>query len=244
MEYLIENILFLDIETVSEFENYHEMPIHLKKLWQKKSSYFKNSDTISIDELYRSRAGIFAEFSKIVCISMGYITNAGNAFRVKSFLGHNEIEILNQFISLIELHFSDQRLTAFCGHNIKEFDIPFICRRIIKNELEIPKILNVTGRKPWECEHLIDTLGLWKFGDYKHYSSIDLLAHVMGIPTPKDDITGADVAKVYYEDKDLERIKDYCEKDVITVARVLLRFKGESEIAEEHLHSVQSDRIS
>ena len=94
--------------------------------------------------------------------------------------------------------------------------------------------MNIAGKKPWEINHL-DTMELWRFGDYKNYTSIKLLAALFDIPTPKDDIDGSQVAGVYYQEKDLERIKIYCQKDTLTVAQLLLSYKGEELIKEENI---------
>lgn len=112
-----------------------------------------------------------------------------------------------------------------------------IARRCIINRIQVPRILDIGGLKPWEVGH-VDTMNLWSFGDRKAYTSLALLAHILGIPTPKDDITGADVARVYYEDKDLERIAAYCKKDVVATAQLYLRLTGRELIAEERIEMV------
>ncbi len=222
----LNKILFLDIETVSITSDFGKLNLEFQELWKKKSKYWlKDEDSSSVEDIYIEKAGIYAEFAKIVCISVGYINNA-NELRLKSFYDHDEKVILNQFVDVLDNYFNNPMSNSLCGHNIKEFDIPFICRRLIINGMKIPNILNVMGKKPWETKHLLDTLEMWKFGDYKNYTSLNLLANVLGIKSPKDDIDGSQVGKVYWEENDLERIKIYCEKDVKTVANVYLRILG------------------
>lgn len=214
----LENVLFLDIETVPQVYSYKDASDEVKRLWDYK---FRNYKDETPEELY-SKAGIYSEFAKIICISVGLFK--GNTFRLKSFYGDDEKKLLSEFAGLLNTHFSKQE-SRLCGHNGKEFDFPFIARRMLINGVKIPMILDVAGKKPWEV-NFIDTMELWKFGDYKNYTSLNLLAHVFNIPTPKDDIDGSDVARVYYEEKNLERIVTYCQKDVLTVAQLILRFKG------------------
>ncbi len=215
----LQNILILDIETVPQYANFDELPKNLQKLWDLKTTFQrKNQETP--DEFYQ-RAGIWAEFGKVVCISVGIFKN-NQCFRVKSFCSHNETELLKTFNQLLNNQLPELTL---CAHNGKEFDFPYLCRRMLINSLEIPHQLDVVGKKPWEINHL-DTMELWKFGDYKNYTSLNLLAAIFDIPTPKDDIDGSMVGNVYWIEKDLERIKTYCQKDVITTARLLQRFKG------------------
>lgn len=228
----LENILFLDIETVPEFESYSELNTTTQELFSSKTQY-QRKDDFTPEEFYE-RAGIWAEFGKIICISVGYFTLKGDIrhFRVTSFFGE-ETKILKDFSNLLTNHFS-QPQHILCGHNAKEFDFPFIARRMIINSLPIPQKLNLFGKKPWEVPHL-DTMELWKFGDYKTFTSLKLLTSVLGIPSPKDDIDGSEVAKVYYEEKNIDRIITYCEKDVIAVAQVLLRFRREDVLIEEEI---------
>jgi 3'-5' exonuclease len=216
----LQNILFLDIETVPEFSSFEELDDTTKLLFEEKTAY-QRKDEISATDFYE-KAGIWAEFGKIICISVGYLTFKDNVrqFRVTSFHG-DESHILKQFGELIQNHFNDSKY-ILCGHNIKEFDIPFIARRFLINALVLPEKINLMGKKPWEIPHL-DTLELWKFGDYKHYTSLKLLTHILGIPSPKDDISGAQVAKVYYQENNISRIITYCEKDVIATLQVILR---------------------
>lgn len=218
------NVLFLDIETVPQEEDWDNLSKPLQELFSKKTAYRREKEDIPVAVFYEQNAGIWAEFGKIICISCGFIYEE-NKFKVKSFFGDDEPEILNQFSSLLEKHYNKKQ-SLLCAHNGKEFDFPYMARRMIINQLEIPQKLNLFGKKPWEVPHL-DTLDLWKFGDYKHYTSLNLLATILGIPTPKDDIDGSQVRDVYYKEKNIERIKEYCEKDVITVAQIFRKLRLE-----------------
>lgn len=226
-----ENILFLDIETVPEVENFSELSEEKQELFAQKTAYQRKEEVTS-NEFYE-RAGIWAEFGKIVCISVGYFVNFNSknrTFRVTSFFGDNEAVILNGFKKLLESHFNKPE-HILCAHNGKEFDFPYIARRMIINQIALPEKLNLFGKKPWEIGHL-DTMELWKFGDYKHYTSLKLLTLILNIPSPKDDISGSEVCGVYYKEKDVARIAIYCEKDTIAVAQLLLRFNNEPLIEE------------
>lgn len=228
----LENVLFLDIETVPEFETFSDLNETKKELFDLKTKYQRKEEFTS-EEFY-DRAGIWAEFGKIICISVGYFTFKRDVrhFRVTSFFGDEE-KILKDFSNVLNNHFS-QPQHVLCGHNAKEFDFPFIARRMIINSLPIPQKLNLFGKKPWEVSHL-DTLELWKFGDYKHYTSLKLLTNVLGIPSPKDDIDGSEVAHVYYVEKNIDRIVTYCEKDVIAVAQILLRLRRENLLIDDEI---------
>ena len=220
-------VLFLDIETVPVCESYKDLPDNFKAFWDRKASFISKSADDTPETLYE-RAGIYAEFGKIICISTGYlytVEGGEKEFRTKSFYGHDEKKLLQEFIVLLDGHYrgGDKIL---CAHNGKEFDFPYLARRMLINGLIIPAILDVSGKKPWEISHL-DTMMLWKFGDFKNYTSLDLLAAVFGLPTPKNDIGGSDVARVYWKEKNLDRIVEYCRKDVLTVAQIVLKFKGE-----------------
>jgi len=220
----LENILFLDIETVPETKHFSDLDETKQTLWDLKSQY-QRKDDFTAEEFY-DRAGIWAEFGKVICISVGYfsVTNDLRTFRVTSFYG-DEPEILKDFKNLLITHFSQPK-HLLCAHNGKEFDFPYIARRMIINNIELPYKLNLFGKKPWEVPHL-DTLDLWKFGDYKTYTSLKLLTNVLGIPSPKDDIDGSEVYRVYYEDNEVDRIITYCEKDTIAVAQIFLRLRGD-----------------
>ena len=230
----LHQVLVLDIETVPQYPTFDEVPPHFTDLWSQKTQYQRKEGETAAD--FYPRAGIWAEFGKIVCISAGIFSHqpAGETgLKIKSFAGDDETQILKDFSALLD----KQPSTLFlCAHNGKEFDFPYICRRLLINCLPIPAQLSIRGKKPWEVNHL-DTLELWKFGDYKNYTSLNLLAAVFNIPTPKDDISGADVNKVYWQEKDLKRIVTYCQKDVITTAQLLLKFKC-LPLIPEHLISI------
>lgn len=228
----LENILFLDIETVPELEHFKDLDKETKELFEQKTQY-QRKDDFTAEEFY-DRAGIWAEFGKIVCISVGYFIVKSDIrnFRVTSFWGE-EKQILKDFSNLLENHYN-QPQHILCGHNAKEFDFPFIARRMIINNIAIPSKLNLFGKKPWEIPHL-DTMELWKFGDYKHYSSVKLLTKILGIPSPKDDISGSQVADVFYKEKNIDRIVTYCEKDTIAVAQIFLRLRREDILVDDEI---------
>jgi len=232
---VLPNILFLDIETVPQFEFFTDLSKDTQQLFADKTQY-QRKDDLTPDEFYE-RAGIWAEFGKIICISVGYFTikNAERQFRTKSITG-DEKQILNDFNKLIKEHFSNPAF-VFCGHNIKEFDIPYLCRRMLIHGIKIPEKLQLFGRKPWEIPHL-DTLELWKFGDYKHYTSLKLLTHVLGIPSPKEDIDGSEVRNVYYNEHNIDRIAKYCERDVVAVAQILLKMRNGALLSDSEIFSV------
>ncbi len=229
----IANVLFLDIETVSGQPEYNALDERFQKLWKLKSrqilrKYDEEIEVEEASELYGDKAGIFAEFGKIVCISVGIVVRNPQtrelAVRLKSFASEDEKELLEAFSKLVEQYYNDPNKHHFCGHNVREFDIPYICRRMVINQMPLPRSLDISGKKPWETKHLLDTLEMWKFGDYKHYTSLNLLTALFDIPSPKDDIDGSDVGKVYWQENDLERIAGYCEKDVLAVVQLLLRY--------------------
>lgn len=231
----LENILFLDIETVPLHEHFNELDETQQYLWADKTRYLRKDDFTPED--YYERAGIWAEFGKIVCISVGYfkMMSDGRQFRTTSFFGE-EKKLLQDFKNLLESHFNHHN-HLLCAHNGKEFDFPYIARRMIVNHIALPTKLNLFGKKPWEIPH-IDTLDLWKFGDYKHYTSLKLLTNILGIPSPKDDIDGSQVRAVFYEEKDIDRIVVYCEKDTVAVAQILLRLRNEDLLADNEVISV------
>jgi uncharacterized protein YprB with RNaseH-like and TPR domain len=231
----LNHILFLDIETVPEEAHFHSLDDEMKTLWEQKTQY-QRKDDFSPEEFY-DRAGIWAEFGKIVCVSVGYFVVKGDIrnFRVTSFFG-DEKKILRDFNNLLNNHFN-QAQHILCGHNAKEFDIPFLARRMIINQIPIPNKLNLFGKKPWEIPHL-DTLELWKFGDYKHFTSLKLICKVLGIPSSKGDIDGSQVGQVYYVEKDIDRIVTYCEKDTIAVAQIFLRLRREDLLIEDEISHV------
>lgn len=220
----LEHILFLDIETVPQHPSFGDLDETAQLLYEQKTNY-QRKDEVTAAEFY-DRAGIWAEFGKIICISVGYFKMKGDVrnFRVTSFHGE-EISILKEFKTLLETHYNRPH-HLLCAHNGKEFDFPYIARRMVIHGIALPFKLNLFGKKPWEVPHL-DTLELWKFGDYKTFTSLKLMAHVLGIPSPKDDIDGSQVRDVFYEEHDIDRIVTYCEKDTITVAQIVLRLRNE-----------------
>jgi len=222
-----ENILFLDIETVPLYNDFSKVPKIEQELFANKTAY-KRGGEFTAEEFY-NRAGIWAEFGKIVCISVGYFVK--NQFRITSFASDDEKEILISFTNILQSYFNKPQ-HLLCGHNAKEFDFPFISRRMIVNEVLLPKQLNLLGKKPWEVPHL-DTLEMWKFGDYKHYTSLKLLTYLLKIPSPKGDIDGSQVAEVYYKEKDLARIVRYCEQDVLALARVFLKLNNQGVVKDK-----------
>jgi len=233
----LERVLFLDIETVPQTYVYQDLDEKTKELFNQKTRFSQNEEK-SFEALYNERGSILSEFGKIICISIGLVTKdslGARKIRLKSFAHDDEETLLLQFKKLL-----DERDYLLCGHNSKEFDIPYICRRMLINGISLPNTLDIAGKKPWEINHL-DTLELWKFGDYKAFTSLALLCHVFNIPTPKDDISGADVARVYYEEKDLKRIRQYCEKDVVALIQLFMRMKGDSLIAEENISSASEE---
>ena len=218
------NILFLDIETVSQFETYEHLPAEWKEMWDIKAQFLLRNKESETSETVYERAGIYAEFGKIICISCGCLQGSGEDKKlvIKSYCNNDEKKLLVEFADMLQKWSGDAE-KYLCAHNGKEFDYPYICRRMIINGIEIPEALKIAGRKPWEVRHL-DTLEFWKFGDYKNYTSLKLLAKVLGVPSPKDDIDGSQVNGVYWKEKDLDRIVVYCQKDVVTLTQVLLRF--------------------
>ncbi|HEY3369675.1 MAG TPA: 3'-5' exonuclease [Prolixibacteraceae bacterium] len=222
-----EDILFIDIETVPQHSDLMQLPENMQHLWDKKSCHFRDENQLAAD-VYE-RAGIYAEFGKIICISVGGIVQKDGKrfYKVKSFYGTDEKKLLSDFNAMLE-KFTSNVKKKLCAHNGLEFDYPYIARRTLINGLKLPKILDIAGAKPWEIkDRLLDTMQMWKFGDYKNYTSLELLCAVFNIPTPKDDIDGSQVAKVYYQEKNLERIIRYCEKDTLALTNLMLRYKGE-----------------
>lgn len=232
----VEDILFLDIETIPQASSADELDERMQSLWDKKSRFFRSPEQTA-GEVYE-RAGIYAEFGKIICISVGFIKERNPyGFRIKSFFADDEKTLLTDFSGMLAKFCSARKDALICAHNGREFDFPFIARRMVVNDLVIPDILDNAGRKPWEIK-LLDTMDLWKFGDYKSFTSLELLTVTLGLPSPKDDIDGSMVAKTWYEDKDIGRIVRYCEKDVLAIARIILRFMNLPGIPDDRIESV------
>lgn len=231
----LKNLLFLDIETVPEHALFEELTEEKQKLWEAKSLYQRKEDFTPAE--FYDRAGFWAEFGKIICISVGHFAYKGEerSFRTTTFHGE-EKKLLQEFRNLLETHFGKPQ-HLLCAHNGKEFDFPYIARRMLIHDLELPNKLDLFGKKPWEVPHL-DTLELWKFGNYKHFTSLKLLCNVLGIPSPKEDIEGSEVRNVYYDENDLDRIIKYCERDVVAIAQVILKLRQEPLLEDEELFSV------
>jgi DNA polymerase elongation subunit (family B) len=231
----LEKILFLDIETVPGVWKFDDLDEKTADLYLSKNKYLQERDGLSNEQVYE-KAGVFAEFGKIVCISCGIVADksSGREIRLKSFYGDDEKQLLEDFAQMLKSHYNSP-YHILCGHNAKEFDFPYIARRMLINGVDLPDTLDIAGKKPWEIPHL-DTMELWKFGDYKHYTSLSLLCHLFNVPTPKDDISGADVGRVYYEENDLERIVAYCHKDVVALIQVFLKLRNEALIKEENIN--------
>lgn len=236
----LENLFLIDIETVSGTQHYHLLNDEWKELWTEKIHKNLPPDTTA-EQYYPMRAAILAEFAKVICISIGYFKkenndpiNIGWQLRIKSIYSENEKEVLEDFIKTLHQCYSNNSKWVFTGHNIKEFDIPFLCRRMLINNIEIPRYIDFQNMKPWETP-VLDTLQLWRFGDYKHYTSLKLLAAALGVPSPKNDIDGSKVGEVFWTEKNLERIALYCQKDVATVANVILRFKNLPLLTDEQI---------
>lgn len=221
----LENILFVDIETVSQVKQLEELSDTMQRLWIKKSKkYQKNNPEAEPGDLFSEKAGIHAEFAKTICISCGYVklnTDGGHQFTIKSYAGHDERSLLKEFGEMLN-KFTQKEGRKLCAHNGKEFDFPFLGRRYLIHGLSLPDVLQIQGKKPWELS-FIDTMELWRFGEYKSFISLELLATVLGIPSPKDDIDGSSVNNIYWHEQDLNRIQTYCEKDVKTTGQILLK---------------------
>ncbi|SFD04814.1 hypothetical protein SAMN05518672_101207 [Chitinophaga sp. CF118] len=222
----LDQLLLLDIETTPGVASFDKLPERMKPLWLDKNAKTA-PESADGEDAYADRAGLYAEFGKVVCISVGffYVENNRYQLRIKSFADDDEKIVLNSFLELINKFYIKFPRFQFAGHNIREFDLPFICRRSVIHQLSLPQPLQLHGFKPWEIP-MLDTMLLWRFGDFRHYTSLKLLTAILDIPTPKDDIDGSMVGKVYWEERDLDRISSYCQKDVIAVAQLLLRFKG------------------
>ncbi|MCS7072940.1 MAG: ribonuclease H-like domain-containing protein [Bacteroidia bacterium] len=224
----LSDLLFLDIETASLVRNYSELPETLQKLWLKKAKSLKNyqSDEIAISD-FQGLAGLFAEFGRVVCISCGYLKRTGEQFSavIKSFYGTNEKQILQDFASAANQFLRNKPEIKLCGHNIKEFDVPYICRRTLINGLPLANLLQLEGKKPWEVPH-IDTMNLWKFGDNKSWTGLELLAAVFEIPSPKNDLNGSEVSSAFWNEQAYDRIASYCQSDVVTTMQLMLRYSG------------------
>ncbi|MEL6537208.1 MAG: 3'-5' exonuclease [Bacteroidota bacterium] len=233
----LTDILFLDIETVAGSATYEELTERMQAQWDRKARYIKTEEPLESADLYVDRAGIFAEFGKIVTVAVGFLTpdeEGSYQLRVKAYFGHDERAMLQQVVDLFTKGFDPKRI-YLCGHNIKEFDVPYMCRRMLVNGLTLPPVLDIAGKKPWETRFL-DTLELWKFGDFKHFTSLELLAAIFGLDSSKSDIDGSQVNGVYYgEEEGLERIAHYCRADVVVTTNLYLKMRGENIITQDRV---------
>jgi len=237
-------ILFFDIETAGIAAHFDDLSEEFQALWMLKARQLagKSGESLTSEnlaQLFNDKAAIYSEFGRVVCISAGfaYPDRESQALRVriKSFCQESEPELLVSFCSMLEKHFGNPSTHALCGHNIREFDIPYLCRRLLIHGLPLPETLRIGGKRNWEVGHLLDTMDMWKFGDYKNYTSLRLLAAVLGIPSPKDDLDGSQVGRVFWEEKDSQRIARYCEKDVLAAMQVYRRLIGESVFPAEQI---------
>lgn len=243
----IRQVLFLDAECVSGKPDFSDLSEDFQTLWKHKAQGLSRQEEPLTDEeaaaSYTERAGIYAEFGKIVCISVGVVTQNPETkelqLRLKSYASDDEKALLEEFAQLLTKHYHDPRKHFLCGHNIKEFDVPYICRRMVVHQIPFPPLLEITGKKPWEVAYLLDTMELWKFGDRKSFSSLKLLAALLDFPSPKDDIDGSQVGRVYWEEQDLPRISFYCEKDVLATTQLFLRYRREPILLEEQVVHVR-----
>ena len=239
MKFSLENLLVLDIETVRSHKLYEDMPARLQAQWDRKSVFLKSEKEETPKELFEDRGGIYAEFGKIVCVSVGFFTYTGSelALRVKAIYNEDESILLEDLKGVLQKF--DNRSLTLCGHNGKEFDFPYIARRMLINNIKLPAVLDTSGKKPWEVNHL-DTMEMWKFGDRKNFTSLELLATLFDIPTSKDAIDGSQVSTVYYEEQDLKKIANYCSKDVVVTAQLLLKLNQQQPIKEENIHLIEN----
>jgi 3'-5' exonuclease len=235
----LKDLIFLDIETVSEKLSFSDLSEKMQHLWVKKSIYLKNDDGLSAEELYAERAGIYSEFGKVIVISIGAFYNDKKGklnLRIKALSNDNEKELLEEFNNTMKEKLDEKKITL-CAHNGKEFDFPYLARRMVVNRIGIPGFLKLSGKKPWEINH-IDTLELWKFGDRKSFTSLELLTSILDIPSPKEDMDGSMVSKVYYQDNDLEKIASYCNRDVEATAQLYLRLSDMEILSSDNIHFV------
>jgi 3'-5' exonuclease len=221
----LRDILFIDIETVASVNNFSLLDERLKTQWSRKASFLKREQDQTDESLFNERAGIYAEFGKIVCVAVGKfidLDSGETVLKTKVYAGHDEQSLLTEFKTMLERH--DPMSLKLCAHNGKEFDFPYLCRRMLINEISLPSVLNLSGRKSWEVPHL-DTMEMWKFGDYKHFTSLDLLAAIFNIPSSKGDMDGSQVSRVYHQENNLDKIAEYCVRDVVVLAQVFMKLK-------------------
>ena len=240
MDYRLKNLLIIDIETAATHQKFNQLPKTLQKHWERKAQFFRNEGELTPDELYQDRAAIYAEYGKVITIALGAFyqpKNQGLSLKVKSFAGHDEKELLNDFKHFLETKF-DPETIRLCAHNGKEFDFPYLSRRMLINGLSLPYVLDNSGKKPWEVNFL-DTMEMWKFGDRKNFTSLDLLTSIFEIPSSKSDLDGSMVNEVYYQEKNgLERIEKYCQQDVIATAQLFLKLNSLAIVEPQNIKTV------
>jgi DNA polymerase elongation subunit (family B) len=234
----VRNVLFVDLETIASHGAYEQLSPRMRQLWDKRAATIRKRadyESFTTEELYYEQAGISAEFGRIVCIAFGavYFNEQDEpALKVSSLSGDDEREMLLAFKALLGRY--NQEQLVLCAHNGKEFDFPFLCRRMLLNGIELPRSLQLSGKRPWEILHQ-DTMELWKFGDYKSYTSLDLLAAIFDIPGSKIEMSGDQVTRVYYEENDLEKIGRYCREDVVVLAQLYLKMHLQPVVREENI---------
>jgi DNA polymerase elongation subunit (family B) len=236
MDSRLFNVLFIDIETAAQFASFEEVPDRLKPHWERKAGQLSKNEDFDVSEVYKDKAAIYAEYGKVICVGVGgfYMNKAGElSFKAQSIVQSTEKETLTELATILNRHKALEDL-QLCAHNGREFDFPYLCRRMLINNIKLPYALSLSGKKPWEVSH-IDTLQFWKFGDYKHFTSLDLLATLFDIPSSKSDISGADVNRVYHEEGDINRIAKYCVRDVVVLARLFLKLKSFPDIADDNI---------
>jgi DNA polymerase elongation subunit (family B) len=232
------DILFVDIETVAATSDFNSLNERMKVQWSRKANFLKRGSDETDEDLYHKKAGIYAEFGKIICIAVGKFFDHESGelgLKTKVYAGHDEKELLSQFKFMLEK--IDSSTLRFCAHNGKEFDYPYMCRRMLINSISLPPAMNIAGKRSWEVQHL-DTMELWKFGDYKHFTSLDLLAAIFDIPSSKTDIDGSQVNHVYHQENDLEKISLYCQRDVVVLAQLFLKLRGYPIVLENNIVTV------
>lgn len=230
-------LIYIDIETVPQYESYIDLPLKIRELWNKKAKFIKSQKESEVSAY--KRAGIYAEFGKIICISVGGFKGQSveSGFKIKSFYGHDEVKLLNQFTEMLN-QAEKKGQVLLCAHNGKEFDFPYISRRMIINKIKLPNALNISGKKPWEINHF-DTMEMWRFGDYKNFTSLDLLTSVLDIPSPKNNMDGSQVADYYYKFNDIKSIKEYCQNDVLAIAQLVLRYQNMNLIEDKNVEFIE-----
>jgi len=235
LQQLVKNLLFLDIETVAGYPTLDAVPERLRQQWARKARHLRTDASQTDADLYEGRAGIYAEFGRVIVIGLGFVhpTDEGElALKVRTLTHPDEATLLREFVGIVERYRPDR--LALCAHNGFEFDYPYLCRRMLVNGISLPKALQLSGQPPWKNPHL-DTLELWKFGDKKNFTSLELLAALFDIPSSKTDLSGDQVNGVFHRENDLGRIRQYCQEDVVVLAQLFLRYQNHALIPEERI---------